>query len=121
MSLAADLSAAGSRVRPLARKALQVTTHNIKRDWQAGADISEGSAIVGPYENAITYDTRETLTQVVAEIGPETGRAGGTAGFLEEGGPGVLTPPLHAGRDALEANVEDFYRGLEIAAADAIE
>lgn len=121
MRLAADLSEAGPRARPFVRKALEVTARHIRDDWRKNADISENAAIVGPYEQSIFYDIKQGLTEIEAEIGPELGRPGGTAGFLEEGGAGVLVPPIHAGRDALEANEQDFIDGLEIAIVDALE
>lgn len=117
--LAADLSGAGTRVRPLVRKALQVTAHKIRDDWRANAGVDAPQGFVKSYPSSITYDTRELAGSVEAEIGPEVGRAGGTAGFLEEGT--VLRPPQHAGRNALEANEDDFVKGLEIAAMDALE
>lgn len=118
-SLAADLTSAGVRVRPLARTALQVTAHKIRDAWRANAGVEDPEGFVGAYPVAITYDTRELPGSVEAEIGPETGRPGGTAGFLEEGT--VLRPPQHAGRSALESNERDFIDGLEIAMVDAIE
>ena len=120
-TLAADLTAVGAKIRPYVRKALEVTARHIRDDWREGADISTGAAIVGPYERSIFYDMKSGPTEIEAEIGPELHRPGGTAGFLEEGGAGVLVPPIHAGRDALEKNEQDFITGLEQAAIDALE
>lgn len=117
--LAADLTAAGTKVRPFVRKALQVTAHKIRDDWRANAPIDAPQGFVKSYPVSITYDTRESAGSIEAEIGPELDRPGGTAGFLEEGT--VQRPPQHAGRDALEANEQDFIDGLEIAVMDALE
>jgi len=117
--LAADLSEAGTKVRPFARKALQVTAHKIRDDWRANAAVADPEGFVRAYPSSITYDTRELVGSIEAEIGPVRGRAGGTSGFLEEGT--VTRPPQHAGRDALEANEQDFIDGLEIAVMDALE
>lgn len=120
MSLAADLSAAGARVRPFARKALQVTAHHIRDAWRANAPIDDPQGVPDGYASSITYETAEKATELAAEIGPEVGRPGGAAGnFLESGT--VYRAPQHAGRNALEANEQDFIDGLAIAMVDAIE
>lgn len=116
--LAADLRAAGSAARPFVRKAIEVTARNIKDDWAAGARVENPEGFVRAYPSSIDYDVSEGPFRVVAEIGPDLGKRGGTAGFLEDGT--VNRPPQHAGRDALESNEDDFYDGLGKAVADAL-
>lgn len=118
-TLAADLTAAGPKVRPFVRKALEVTARKIRDDWRKNAPIDAPQGFVESYPASIFYDIKSGATEIEAEIGPELGRPGGTAGFLEEGT--VTRPPQHAGRNALEANEDDFVKGLEIAAMDALE
>lgn len=118
LELAEDLSAAGERIRPFARAAIQFTASNIKRDWKANAFRGEGPTAA--YPESITYDTEEKATQIRAEIGPDASRKGGRGFFSEDSHGKVTIPPSHAGRNALEANEEDFFNGLEIAAADAM-
>lgn len=114
-SLAADLTAAPDESRPFIRKALQVTARNIKDQWRAGASRSG----LEKYAADITYETAEKATVIEAEIGPTIGDAG-SFGFVEDSGEGVKSAPQHAARDALEANEEDFLKGLEIAIADGL-
>ena len=117
--LAADLTNAPAKANRNVRKAIEVTARNIKDDWREGAEIS--SSYTRTYAAAISYDMMLPGGEIAAEIGPVLGRTpGASAGFLEEGGGGVDGPSHHAGRDALEANEPDFYRGLEIAIFDAL-
>ena len=119
--LAADLSKVATGVRPFAEKAIEVTARNIKSGWAERAEVSrEGTGFAGAYSSSIDYDMRATLTSVEADIGPNLGKRGGSAGFLEDAPGGVKSRPQHAGRDALEANEQDFYDGLAKAAADAL-
>lgn len=114
-SLAADLTATGPAVRPFARKALQVTARHMKDDWRASAARSG----LESYAADITYETRETASSLVADIGPTIGDAG-SFGFVEEGGERVESSPQHAARKALEENEPDFERGVELAVAAAL-
>ena len=117
--LAADLSDVPAEANKRVKKAIEYTSVNLKNDWREGAEISGSYA--KSYAPSISYDLHYPGGAIESEIGPVLGRTPGAgAGFLEEGGGGVDGPPTHAGRDALEANEEDFYRGLEIAAADAL-
>ena len=120
MSLAADLSNAPAEANRFIDKAMDVTARNIKDDWRQGAEIGPDDwNFADDYATSITYDKNYTPTSIEREIGPELGRRGGSAGFLEDGGRGVLSAPQHAGRNALRANEDDFIRGLEIALYDA--
>lgn len=113
--LAADLTAAGPAVRPFARKAIQVTAHHIKDEWRAAANRT---GLAG-YAADVTYETRETVAGVVAEIGPTPGDSG-SFGLVEDAPGDVYSAPQHAGRDALEHNEADFERGIDRAVADAL-
>lgn len=117
--LAADLSEVPPEANRNVKKAIEVTSRSIKDDWRQGAEIS--GSFAKSYAPAISYDIRFPGGAIESEIGPVLGRTPGAgAGFLEEAGGGVDGPPTHAARDALEANEEDFYRGLEIAVTDAV-
>lgn len=116
--LAADMTSAPWRARPFVRKALEVTARNIKDAWSDNASVDKPQGFVKAYPVAIDYDMQDGITSITAEIGPSPKRPGGTAGFLEDGT--VTRGPQHAGRDALEANEQDFLDGLAKAAADAI-
>lgn len=113
--LAADLTAAPEEARPFIRKALQVTAHNIKDDWRKGANRSGLSR----YAADITYETKDKASEIEAEIGPTIGDSG-SFGFVEDAGGGVKSAPQHAGRDAKEANEQDFVDGLELAIFDGL-
>ncbi len=117
--LAADLTDVPAEANKRIKQAIEVTSRGIKDDWKQGAEISGSYA--KSYPASISYDLSSTGGAIESEIGPVLGRTPGAgAGFLEEGGGGVDGPPHHAGRNALEANEADFYRGLEIAIAEAL-
>lgn len=120
LELAADLTGAPSEVAPFVKKALKGTAVGIKRDWRAGAKVSRGEGFSGAYPYSIDFDEKDAATGPEVEIGPDLGRNGGSAGFLEEAPGGVKAPPLHAGRNAVEAHEEDFVRGIEIALYDGL-
>ncbi|GAA4762612.1 hypothetical protein [Microbacterium gilvum] len=113
--LAADLTAAPAEARKNVVKATQVSAHHIKDDWRQGA---ERTGLEG-YAAKIDYDLEDAGTEVSAEIGPQLGGQG-SLGLVEDAPGGVQSAPQHAGRDALEANENDYVRGLEIAVFDAI-
>lgn len=117
--LAADLTGAGDGVGYFADKAMRVTAMFIKDDWRQGAEVGAGDGYTEAYSRSIFFDIRYGRGEIVAEVGPELGRPGGSAGFLEDAPGGVLASPQHAGRDALEANEDDFVHGLEVAVYDA--
>lgn len=118
--LSQDLGAVPARSKTNIEKALKVTATGIKNDWRQGAGVGRGSYTT-KYPSSIFYDILDGPDGMSAEIGPELGRPGGTAGFLEEAPGGVRAKPQHAGRDALEANEDDFIRGLLIAVTDPLE
>lgn len=118
--LAADMTRAPESAVRNVKKAVEVTARGVKDDWRQGAEVnSGGSNVANAYANSIDYDMKYPGAAVVAEIGPNLTRKGGSAGFLEDAPGSVISAPQHAGRDALEANEADFIRGLEIALFDA--
>jgi len=120
MRLEADLRAAPAKAHRNVRKAVEVTARYVKDDWREGAEIS--SFFPKTYAASIDYDIKTSSDVVEAEIGPSLGKTpGASAGFLEEAPGNVRARPIHAGRDALKANEEDFSRGLLIAISDAVE
>lgn len=118
--LAADLTGAPPEANRNIAKALEVTARSVKDDWRQGAEVNSGEKnVANAYANSIDYTIETSRASIEAEIGPNLGSKGGSAGFLEEAPGSVTSAPQHAGRDALEANEEDFVRGLEIALFDA--
>ncbi|WP_447948215.1 HK97 gp10 family phage protein [Microbacterium maritypicum] len=118
--LAADLSEVPSEANRNIKKAIEVTARNVRDDWRQGAEVGRGDGYSERYASSIFYDIKFLGGSIEAEIGPELGRPGGSAGFLEDAPGGVQASPQHAGRDALEANEADFVRGLEIAITEAV-
>lgn len=112
-ALAADLSDAPAEVVPFARKAVEVTARRVKDDWRKGADRTG----LHGYAASVDYDMK---SGIAAEIGPNPEKNQGVFGLVEDANGDVKSAPQHAGRDALEANEEDFCRGLEIAVADGL-
>lgn len=102
-------------------KALKYTSVEIKKDWQQGA---ARTGLHG-YAASIDFDIEESKQLIESEIGPNLDRNQGSLGLVEDAGGDVHSAPQHAGRNALEANEDDFYRGIEIAlysaTVDAIE
>lgn len=97
-----------------------VTARHVKDDWKALAlaDLGGGSAQAYPF--SIGYDTIETRGGIRWEVGPDKSRTQGPLGNLIEYG-SRNNSPFGQGASALEANTEDFERGIEIAAAQALE
>lgn len=118
-SLASDLSNVPAAANRNVKKAIQFTSVEIKNDWRQGAEVSGSYART--YPAAIDFDLKFPGGAIESEIGPSLGKtSGASAGFLEDAPGGVDGPATHAGRNALEANEEDFIRGLEIAIFDAL-
>ena len=113
--LAADLTSVEGNLGPLVKKAIQYTSMEIKKDWRQGA---ERTGLSG-YAASVDFDIKAGSGVIESEIGPNLAHGQGSFGFVEAGGGGVRSAPQHAGRDALEANEADFYRGLEVAVYDA--
>lgn len=115
LSLARDLADAPRRAAPLVRKAVEVTARNIKRDWSENASRT---GLTG-YAKSVDYDIIDSRDGVRAEIGPNPRKKQGVFGFVEDAPGDVRSAPQHAGRDALEANHDDFDAGLATALWDA--
>ena len=115
-NLAADIAKAPGNVRPLAKKALEVTARNIKDQWSKDAKRTG----LEKYGATVDYDVDSGVTTLTAEIGPNLGKKNASFGFVEDAPGDVRSAPQHAGRDALEANEQDFFEGLAKAAADAL-
>lgn len=118
-ALASDLGKVPPAAAKNVRKALEVTARSIKEDWREGAAVAHGYA--DTYAPSIDYDFKPDSEGVTVDIGPHLGKTpGASAGFLEDAPGNVQAPAQHAGRDALEANEDDFYQGLEIAVFEAL-
>lgn len=115
--LAADLTAAPAEVLPFVKKALRGTAMGIKKAWAADAKVAAGEGFSVAYASSIDFDEKDSDTGPSVEIGPNLGRNGGSAGFFEEGA-SVGAPAKHSGRKALEANEDDFQRGIAVALYD---
>ena len=75
MTLAADLGDASVKVVPFARKAVEVTARNVKKDWKPGAT---GAGILRAYAASVDYEMILNVTgSIRAEVGPNLGRPGG--------------------------------------------
>lgn len=119
--LASDLSNVPATANRFIKKAIEVTARHVKDDWREGAEVSGGYP--DSYPASISYELKFPGGSIEAEVGPVLGKTGGaSAGFLDEplSSAGVDGPIHHAGRNAAEANEEDFYHGLEIATFDAL-
>lgn len=120
VELTADLTRVPSTANRFIKKAVEVTARNVRDDWRQGAEVGYGEGYSARYASSIFYDIKYPGGAIEAEVGPELGRPGASAGFLEDAPGGVDAAPQHAGRNALEANEEDFARGLELAIFDAL-
>lgn len=99
------------------RKALQVTSTNVKEEWRRAANRTN----LGQYSGDVTYETKVSKALVSAEIGPTADGDGGSLGIVEDAPGGVRSAPQHAGRDAARRNEKDFVKGVLIAAAEPLE
>ncbi|MBB2956789.1 hypothetical protein [Pseudoclavibacter helvolus] len=102
------------------KKAGTVTARRVKDESKALAqsDFTSGSA--SAYPHAIGYETIDRVNDIAWEIGPDKERRQGPLGNLFEYG-SRNNPPFAHLETALEANEDDFVRGIEIAAAQTLE
>lgn len=114
--LSRDLGAVPEAVFPKVVQALKHTAVDVKDDWAQGAARSGLEA----YARSIDFDIKPRDGAIAAEIGPNPGKRQGTFGFVEDANGGVKSAPQHAGRDALEANEDDFERGIDIAVFEGL-
>lgn len=115
-ALSEDLTEVPAEAHPRIVQALKYTSVEIKQDWAQGADRSG----LENYARSIDFDIDASNDVIESEIGPNQGKKQGRFGFVEDANGDVQSAPQHAGRDAAEANEENFYRGLEIAATNAL-
>jgi len=117
--LAADLGKVGDKVGPNINSAIKGTSLGVKKAWQ---EPLRGSKTLGGLVPALSFDITTGqffgVSVIKSEIGFDKDKAQGPLGNISEYG-----SPTIAGRGygiaALEANQEDFVRGLEIATRDA--
>lgn len=115
--LAADIGRVQDDAGPKIRKAVEVTSRNIKDAW---ADKLRGENGVPHAPRAITYDIKatpgKTVSNIEAEIGAQRGRLQAPiVTVIEFGAPGNNLAPRGYGNGALKDNEADFIKGLEIA------
>lgn len=99
------------------RKAVQVTCGKVKSN--ARSRIS-GYRHLPAYPYSITYDTKVLPDSIEGEIGPDKGLSQGPLGNIIEFGTSRHAPIPHLG-PALDDNVDDFLRGVDIAVTQATE
>lgn len=122
--LTADFGEAQRNIGEYARKAVEITGRNVKRDWRkslAGRRALRGGA------RAINYTIRGGQairgSEITVEVGADVGGGKGTQGslvFIDEYG-ALNTAPRQSGANAVRGNEEDFVRGIEQAAADSLK
>lgn len=113
--LTADLGEVAADVGPNIRKAVEVTSLNIKKAWQ---EPLKGSSTLPGLPYAISYDISTVQdvggSVIKAEIGFDKNKSQGPLGSISEFGSPTITGRGY-GLKALEANEGDFVKGLEIA------
>ena len=119
MQLSRDLGDAAD-ASGFVRKAVQVTSNNVKREAQASVRGRKG---LGHAAHAIHYETKEHSGGIDAEIGYDKGGAGSLGNLIEFGAPGAGNhlAPSHDLGNALLNNEADFEHGLDLALADALK
>ena len=117
--LRADLAEVPEAAHVNIRAAVRFTAHGIR---DAARQSASGIAHAPHYPRAITYSTTDLGAGrgMSAEIGPDKDRRQGALGNILEYGTVNNAPYAHLG-PALDRWTPDFVRGLEIAAADALE
>ena len=113
--LAADLGSAGARASGAVRATTQKAALNIKQQLQREASGREHAPRL-PF--AITYDTRELQSGIIAEIGPRTGGPGSLAFYYY--GNSKVGPQLPDPMGALDAEAPAYAKYLAEAVADEV-
>lgn len=117
--LVADLGTVAATAGQYIRKAVEVSSINVKTDWSA---FSKGLPHAKHFPRSITYEIKTFqgfgASIISGEIGPDKDRPQGALGNLLEYG-SVNNPPRGFGASALKANESDFQRGLVAALDDA--
>lgn len=119
--LAADLGKGTARLVKTGRQAIEHTMTEVKQQAVRNAKgININHAKV--YPASISYDFKPSLTSISGEVGPTLGsgkgQQGSFGGLLEDGGP--HNRAQNNLKRALEENMDDFMKGVEKAADDAL-
>lgn len=122
-ALAADLGKVPDAAGGFIRSAVQYTATEVRKS--ARDTVGSGSHSWSALPNSIDYDIKTDVgesSSLTAEVGYNKGRGAGKLGNLREfGGPsaGNHLAPHNDLANALEANQDDFQKGLEKALQDA--
>ncbi|HET7398992.1 MAG TPA: HK97-gp10 family putative phage morphogenesis protein [Intrasporangium sp.] len=100
-SLTVDLGKAGEKALPLARRVIQKSAADIKRDAQVFAPVDTGNL-----RSSIGYETHELASAVTAEIGPTA-----SYGHFVEFGTSRMGPHAYMG-PALDRNGYSFEKAM---------
>lgn len=113
--LVADLGTVPNTAGPLIRKAVEITSLKIKRDWQ---EPLKGSATLPALPYALGFDVKSDGRTIESEIGFDLARNQGPLGGISEFGSPTITGRGY-GLASLRKNQDDFVKGLEIALEQA--
>jgi hypothetical protein len=114
-NLSADLTSVGSKVAPLARKAVEVTARHVKDDARS---LMKGVKGMPHIPRSVDYDMVGSAAGIGADIGFDKGGQGSLGNIYEYGSRyfparGPLTHALHE-------NEADFVKGIMLAAEEAL-
>jgi len=120
--LAADLGDVPKQTGPLIRKAIEVSSLKVKKS--AADSVKSGSRMWKALPRTIDYDILVAAglggSSITSEVGYNKDQGAGHLGNLREyGAPGKNLAPHNDLKTALEANQDDFERGLSIAIEQA--
>lgn len=115
--LAGDFEVAASDLQENAFKAVQVTCYKTKETWR---DKLKGSAHLKFLPYAVDYDVKEITGAIEAEVGFNKSRKQGRLGNISEFGTPTIGP-RGFGLASQEENLDDFVKGQEKAADDALK
>lgn len=128
--LAVNLGKVSPQMVTNVRKAFEVTARSIKDDWNQSLREDAGNRLrhtrqtvdydVGVGIGALAALGGLSNVSIQAEIGPNLGRVQGPfSGWFDSGNVDGV-PATNPGVTTLKENAPDFFKGLEIAAADAL-
>jgi hypothetical protein len=119
--LAADLGEVPKKTGPLLRKALEVTSRNVKDSWRSKLN---GSRTLPGLPAAVSYDVSTFrgfgASVFQAEIGFDKDKPQGALGNISEYGTPKIAP-RGFGHAALQENTGDFEKGIELAVDQALK
>ena len=119
--LVADLGDVPKKTGPLIRKAIEVSSLKVKKS--AADSVKSGSRMWKALPRAIDYEVKTFqgfgASVFQSEIGYKKGGAGDLGNLREFGAPKTNLAPHNDLKTALEANQDDFERGLSIAIEQA--